>query len=135
MSGTKDVSSNSSRGDNLETMNVDEESGEENKERMSTLGENVHRRFTLARTGLKSLAAITTLYAIAWLTWPFWAGYAPNPVQEFLNPVLGLGRAEPLTQQVDLKGNQIDILERKVARIQSQLSGLKKNSPDFSVQR
>ena len=131
MSGTKDVSSNSARGDNLETMNVDEESGEENKERMSTPGENVHRRFTLARTGLKSLAAITTLYAIAWLTWPFWAGYTPNSVQEFLNPVLGLGRGEPLSQKVDLMGVQIDILERKVDRIQSQLSGLKK-TPQIS---
>ena len=131
MSGTKDVSSNSARVDNLQTMNADEASREENKERMSTLAENVHRRFSLARTGLKSLAAITTLYAIAWLTWPLWAGYTPNPVQEFLNPVLGLGRAEPLSQQVDLNGGQIDILERKVARIQSQLSGLKK-SPQIS---
>ena len=131
MSGTKDVSSNSARVDNLQTMNADEASREENKERMSTLAENVHRRFSLARTGLKSLAAITTLYAIAWLTWPLWAGYTPNPVQEFLNPVLGLGRAEPLSQQVDLNGGQIDILERKVARIQSQLSGLKK-TPQIS---
>ena len=131
MSRTKDVSSNSARVDKLETMNADEESREENKERMSTLGENVHRRFSLARTGLKSLAAITTLYAIAWLTWPFWAGYTPNPVQEFLNPVFGLGRAEPLSQQVGLNGDQIDILERKVARIQSQLSELKK-TPQIS---
>ena len=131
MSEIKDVSTDQGHADDLGNTKADEELGLEKKEPKSTHSDNSHKRFALLRGGLKSLVAVTTFFAIAWLTWPFWGGYTPTLVQEFFSPVLGSGRAEGPGPDVGLIGSRIDILERKIDRIQSQLSGLKK-TPQIS---
>ena len=131
MSEIKDVSTDQGHADDLGNTKADEELGLEKKEPKSTHSDNSHKRFALLRGGLKSLVAVTTFFAIAWLTWPFWGGYTPTLVQDFFSPVLGSGRAEGPGPDVGLIGSRIDILERKIDRIQNQLSGLKK-TPQIS---
>ena len=132
MSEIKDVSTDQRHADDLGNTKADEELGLENKEPKSTHSDNSHKPFALLRGGLKSLVAVTTFFAIAWLTWPFWGGYTTNLVQEFFSPVLGSGRAEGPGPDIGLMESRIDILERKIDRIQSQLSRLNKN-PEISA--
>ncbi|MEK9931154.1 MAG: mitofilin family membrane protein [Rhodospirillaceae bacterium] len=133
MSGIKDVSADLGHADDLGNTKADEELGVGKKEPRSTHSDNSHKRFALLRGGLKSLVAVTTFFAIAWLTWPFWGGYTPNWVQEFVSPVMGLGRAEAPSREIDLMGTRIDILERKLDRIQSQLLNLTKNPVSSAI--
>jgi hypothetical protein len=132
MSVIKDVSADPGHADDLGNTKTDEELGVREKEPGSTHSDNSHKRSALLRGGLKSLVAVTTFFSIAWLTWPFWGVYTPNWVQEFVSPVMGLGRAEAPSREIDLMGTRIDILERKLDRIQSQFLNLTK-TPSSSV--
>ena len=132
MSGIKDVSPDLEHVDSLGDSQADEELGLEKKEPMSTHSDNSHKRFALLRCGLKSLVAAATFFAIAWLTWPFWGGYTPNLVQDFVSPVMGSGRLLAPSQEVRLMGTRIEILERKLDQIQSQVLRLNEN-PEISA--